>query len=336
MRRNTRCFNSFFRRMRDFKRGGFTLVELLVVIAIIGILVALLLPAVQAAREAGRRAQCANNLKQIALAFANHESTHRHFPSSGWGYTWTGDPDRGFGLKQPGGWCYNILPYIEGDNIRRMGAGMSAANKRAEMTKSRAIPLAGLICPTRRRVKGYPVTEVACKNADTPSSNVYNKTDYAGNAGDDVQVYDGPPSEAEGDNPSFAWPTTLVNENGITFMRSQILAADVRDGLSHTFCVGEKFLPPDYYETGQDGADNNSAFQGHDWDILRWTHVDYPPIADMNGVGDLRRFGSAHVGAAQFAFLDGSVHGLAYDIDKEIWRRLGNRKDGQVVNDGDF
>jgi prepilin-type N-terminal cleavage/methylation domain-containing protein len=116
---------------RGLARRGFTLVELLVVIAIIGILVALLLPAIQAAREAARRTQCTNHLKQLSLGMIQHAETHGHLPTAGWLGSWVGDPDRGFDERQPGGWIYNILPFIEEQQVHDMGIGLNANKKLA-------------------------------------------------------------------------------------------------------------------------------------------------------------------------------------------------------------
>src|SRR5262249_12064985 len=95
------------------RRAAFTLIELLVVIAIIGLLVAILLPAIQSSRETARRTQCKNHLRQIATACLNHEQAQRFLPTSGWGFAWVGERDGGYGRAQPGGWAYNILPYME-------------------------------------------------------------------------------------------------------------------------------------------------------------------------------------------------------------------------------
>ena len=130
-------------------RQAFTLVELLVVIAIIGILVALLLPAVQAAREAARRVQCTNQVKQIALAWHLHHDVHKFFPSAGWGYKYMGDPDRGFGESQTGSWAYSCLPFMEEQAVHRLGAGITDLNdKKAALTVLSSTPIAGFYCPT--------------------------------------------------------------------------------------------------------------------------------------------------------------------------------------------
>ena len=132
--------------------------ELLVVITIIGILIALLLPAVQAAREAARTAQCANNVKQLALGCLAHESMTKRFPTGGWGYGWTGDPDRGNDWRQPGGWIYNVLPYIEQQPLHDLGIGtpLSSQAKLDAGTRRVSTPFSQLNCPTRRRPIAYP------------------------------------------------------------------------------------------------------------------------------------------------------------------------------------
>src|SRR5271157_2312254 len=135
-------------RRTTMRRAAFTLVELLVVIAIIGTLIAILLPAVNSAREAGRRVTCRNNLKQLGLACQNHVNGQGWYPTGGWGWSWVGDPNRGFGRDQTGGWAYNVLPYIEYVYLHDMGMGTSGSPEQmaaaVQMTQT-AIPT--FICP---------------------------------------------------------------------------------------------------------------------------------------------------------------------------------------------
>ncbi len=127
-------------------------------ITIIGILIALLLPAVQAAREAARQTQCRNNLKQLSLAFHLHEEAHGHYPTGGWTECWTGDPDQGVGILQPGGWEYNILPYIEQSVLHDMGAGLSVMDKAVQNGLRAQTPLATFDCPSRAPRRFAPAT----------------------------------------------------------------------------------------------------------------------------------------------------------------------------------
>ena len=138
------------------RQNAFTLVELLVVIAIIAILIALLLPAVQAAREAARRASCKNHLKQMGVALHHHHDVHSRFPTGGWGFVWTGEPSRGTDRHQPGGWIYNILPYIEQESLREVGKFGSLEEKRALAATVAQTPLPVFNCPSRRAAALYP------------------------------------------------------------------------------------------------------------------------------------------------------------------------------------
>ena len=162
------------------------------VITIIGILIALLLPAVQVAREAARTAQCQNNIKQLALGCLAHESAVKRFPTGGWGEGWTGDPDRGNDWRQPAGWIYNILPYIEQQPLHDLGSGGLALNSPAKLnagTERVCTPLAIMNCPTRRRPLNYPWPAQYLwfwfqPGGMNPPSNGFARSDYAACGGD--------------------------------------------------------------------------------------------------------------------------------------------------------
>ncbi|MGH7139477.1 MAG: DUF1559 domain-containing protein, partial [Pirellulales bacterium] len=164
-------------------RRGFSLIELLVVTGVLSVLTGLLLPAVQAARESARRTECSNHLKQIAHAFQLHENVYRHLPTGGWGWAWHGDPDRGFHRGQPGGWVYNVLPFIEQEALRIEGVGLSDPLKRAAGARVASTALSSFNCPSRRPAQPYPYVDPAgFYNIDRPT--VVARTDYAACMGD--------------------------------------------------------------------------------------------------------------------------------------------------------
>jgi hypothetical protein len=108
--------------------------------------------------------------------------------------------------------------------------------------------------------------------------------------------------------------------------------ADVTDGVSNTYMIGEKFLNPDLYGTGWGGADNHSMFQGFDRDVNRWAGPDCPPLPDTPGIDWQFNFGSAHAIGFYMALCDGSTQFFNFAIDLEVHRRLANRSDGLAVD----
>lgn len=320
-------------------RWGVTLIELLIVIAILGLLIQLLLPAVEMSREAARRTVCQNNLRQIGLACQSHLAVTGRFPSGGWGFSWAGDPDRGNDKRQPGGWVYNILPYLEQQSLHAMGKGQAQPIKNESAAEVCRTVLPILTCPSRRLARIYPFDEFSrWPMRNTAYLEKVAKTDYAANAGDHFSHgYPGPQSLEDGDSPTYLWdnpdwPACEPSKStGPVYLRSEVRTSYVADGMSHTYLVGEKYLCPDHYKDGIDGGDDQTMYSGFDADVNRFTvnpNGDVsPPQQDLEG--DERRylFGSAHLESCYFVYCDGSVRAASYSVDGQVHRMAGNRHD---------
>jgi prepilin-type N-terminal cleavage/methylation domain-containing protein/prepilin-type processing-associated H-X9-DG protein len=341
-------------------RRAFTLVELLVVIAIIGVLVALLLPAVQSAREAARRVQCVNQLRQVALACLTHENAHRFLPSGGWSKEWTADPDRGIGKRQPGGWTYSVLRFLEEGPLSELGSGetLNSQLHRTAMAQLHQSVISIFYCPSRRAPGLYPIRWASCFNAiAVPDLPGLTKCDYAANAGDG-QISSGDPplfiptTYAQADSPTARWTNLRDKRNprlyttGVIYQRSQVKVGQVKDGTTHVYLAGEKYVNSDVYTgistftTFPDLGENQSPYTGFEWDNTRLTSrptAGLPPtkpLRDTPGLDRNRAFGSSHSSGFNMAMCDGSVTQVTFDIDQEVHRRLGNREDGLPVDIG--
>ncbi|MBQ2622078.1 MAG: DUF1559 domain-containing protein [Thermoguttaceae bacterium] len=337
-------------------RFAFTLVELLVVITIISILMALLLPAVNAARETARQLQCQNNLNQIGKACQNHITSKGTLPSGG-KYNYIGqaelDDDGGKGTteKQVGGWIFNILPFIEQDALFEMTRQGDAARERAAAT-----PVKLFYCPSRRTAQGYPMT--ASKPANMSSTlSLYGKTDYAANGGNSKNLFAGAESATVNSNEQLS---------GIVRPMKPVSDKEIRDGSAHTILAGEKYLPPEQYETGSNKGDDSVWLVGWDTESIRFApyfngqtgkpelytgwetkkptcdesqNRDRFPRPDTRGEGindNVINFGAAHTTFLQVVMVDASVKQIKYAINPKVFGCLCNRADDVGIDPMDL
>jgi type II secretory pathway pseudopilin PulG len=311
----------------------------MVTVAIVAALIGVLLPAVQAAREAARRGQCLNNVKQLSLAMQLHADAHRHFPTGGWGWEWAGDPDRGFGKGQTGGWIYNVLPFIEQEQLRSVGMDgepeVVTTRQRAAVAQVLRTPLAIAICPTRRGATNFPCLRNCdfFRNVDNPQ--LAGRSDYVANAGTGIVQIRGPASLYDAN--AYPWPESqseaerhFLGLTGISFVRSTVRPSQVADGLTHTLMISEKNIDPDQYETGVEWGDNETWCTGFNDDNYRSSVL--PPLGDRPGVwgsnGPAAYFGAAHANVWNVASCDGSARAVSYAVSEDMLQILCNRDDG--------
>ena len=315
---------------RQRLRTGFTLVELLVVIAIIGILIALLLPAVQKAREAARRTQCVNQMKQMGVAWHNHTDTYNAFPTGGYGqrvYVSFNNGKPGALDKQAAGWAFQILPFLEQGNVH---SGKPGGTDQQSAEFAMGTPIGIYFCPSRRSAAVSPASFAPwCwtydgQNGSTLLKVALAQTDYAGGTQEGTGVLARTLNGTCGDT-----------SNPVSPVRNLFSFRDVTDGTSNTLMVGEKRVnlslmgqsqPGDSYGYTSGWESNSNVTQ----ETIR--RSDYNPLPDIIGTGDgENRFGSSHVGGLNVVLVDGSVRYIPYTIDLTVFSRLGNKADGQVL-----
>jgi len=281
--------------LRPFHRQrGFTLIELLVVLAVLGTLIGLLLPAVQKVREAAARLQCQNNLKQLGLAFHDHHDTFLFFPSGGWAATSpptyvNGTPAVGAG--QGAGWGFQVLPFIEADNVSKAGPVVAIA------TTNKLF-----FCPSRRSPQTWTYPD-RYQPRLTGGNLTHALCDYAASNKDGTGVV------------RRVYPTRI---------------ADITDGTSNTLLLSEKRLNRAFLGQGAHD-DNQGYTAGWNNDTVRKTsrppQPDYSaPFGDGGGI-----FGSSHTGGLNATLADGSVRLISFTISRRTFNLLGNKSDGQPL-----
>jgi prepilin-type N-terminal cleavage/methylation domain-containing protein len=308
------------------KRGAFTLVELLVVIAIIGVLVAILLPAVQAARESARRMQCTNHLKQLGLAVHNFHDARRILPPTG---------TAGSG-ESP--WTIRLMPYLEETAAAGVWfASMELGQAYYQASQAaRSLQVSGFYCPSRRSLSDSPMSQlIPANDPATYRGGVGGPgalSDYATSMGDTCVFGTSPLATG-----AFTYPTQSGGSAKIVAGKVQwhhhLGFSRIRDGLSKTFFLGEKFVRRE--EFGLRVGGDTSVYNDDDPQPLgRIAGVGLPlaesPASDSDANRNLR-FGGPHSGVCLFAMGDGRVATVAVETEADVLRRLAVRDDGELT-----
>jgi prepilin-type N-terminal cleavage/methylation domain-containing protein len=319
-------------RKQALQHDGFTLVELLVVIAIIGILVALLLPAIQAAREAARRSSCTNNIRQIALAVHNYHDTYKFVP-----------PARLQDAYPT--WFAFIMPFLEEQNAHDLWhfdkQWFDDLNKQAREVD---VPL--FRCPSRNNPK---LVYSNFGDVAGVSTVLGAAGDYVGNGGNNNN-YDGDPVwwwNAESNGVIVSGPNFDIKPNDLSLV-SQVSFKRITDGLSKTLLVGEKHVPLGAEEKQgsiYDGDNQpNFARVGGSVTPVSPGGTDNFRCTTRNGcigraVNDpcyCDTFGSVHTNMCMFAFSDGSVRGLETSMDPDVLDALSVRNDDRIIDESEL
>jgi len=307
-------------------RAAFTIVEILVVLTIIGLLLALLLPAVQSAREAARRMQCMNHLKQIGLALQNYDAVHRVFPKGGAGVASLTNPLLRSRWRLS--WGASLLPFIEQpglyESINQSQPFLDPSNLAAGQT---IVPT--YLCPSS--VNG----SLTRPNGDTPRSTIrYARTDYGGNYGE--RSLRCQPSGACANN--YADIGITGGGGRGTLMLGTVPdvgTRDILDGLSHTIMIGE--CPEGLHSIWighKNVFDQSVPLDARVRPGTRWVPCMSPFASPSGGVCDYgQEFHSYHVGGSGFSFADGSSHFLVGNIDIKVFASLLSRRGGEVVQE---